>query len=724
MARARCTFRQKVPAHDAMAHNKLITAVRCKDKVLVQQLIDKGVEVNGLYMGWRREFDPDVELYDHYNGKEDAYYPLSTPLHLAVMSRDIEIVNILLHKGANVNARVWNGEIPLMMAAKMQNILIIDLLLIQDSLKNAVDFDELSHLHIACMRNKTKVVKKLLLMNQGDGIDESVHGFSLDWTGYTALHFAVHYQCVETVHILLNCGASIKELDKRRRSPLHLAYNNRNEEIIDFIFKFHKNEFKNPTNVEGLSHFHIACTRDDISIVEHFLKSGNEQIYDLFLGNIDYEMTNRSYTKLSALHDACIQNRYGKVGKMLFDGEINIPSDLNRPIWNGWTALHLAVNYESEMSVRALLEYGASVVIQDPEGRTPLHLAFRNESHEGLFVLGMPDKKLASNVEKIFALVAGDELLTVSYFHLACTSGLFNLIKSTLDNVANNPELKNSYLCSLNDLGQTPLHSVILLNMTKDTSQIVELLLKNGADVHVKDFELQTPLHCAQVDLDPEISYLLVNHGANVNARNVFREKPLVKLLRCIKKNCTSENPALPLAPLLYAKVSLLLEGGSNINITDRAALTCRMVIPDIRGDELWKGIACILLKRAIKLRVIGHRINESDKKAYRSILDNLKKKDFDEAKFAESCKNELEVMKNVYIDRYTSLYSILRKSLNSLTLHLRCQFDNGEIRQPLLVESRKSLNLIFCPLLPAQYVDTILDYLSNEDLENIIKSR
>ncbi|KAJ8675511.1 hypothetical protein QAD02_011297 [Eretmocerus hayati] len=198
---------------------------------------------------------------------------------------------------------------------------------------------------------------------------------------------------------------------------------------------------------------------------------------------------------------------------------------------------------------------------------------------EGLFVLGMPDKKLASNVEKIFALVAGDELLTVSYFHLACTLGLFNLIKSTLDNVANNPELKNSYLCSLNDLGQTPLHSVILLNMTKDTSQIVELLLKNGADVHVKDFELQTPLHCAQVDLDPEISYLLVNHGANI--------------------------------------------------------------------PNLW---------------IIGYLV--------------------------------------------------------------RCQFDNGEIRQPLLVESRKSLNLIFCPLLPAQYVDTILDYLSNEDLENIIKSR
>ncbi|KAJ8675512.1 hypothetical protein QAD02_011298 [Eretmocerus hayati] len=469
MARARCTFRQKVPAHDAMAHNKLITAVRCKDKVLVQQLIDKGVEVNGLYMGWRREFDPDVELYDHYNGKEDAYYPLSTPLHLAVMSRDIEIVNILLHKGANVNARVWNGEIPLMMAAKMQNILIIDLLLIQDSLKNAVDFDELNHLHIACMRNKTKVVTKLLLMNQGDGIDESVHGFSLDWTGYTALHFAVHYQCVQTVHILLNCGASIKELDKRRRSPLHLAYNNRNEEIIDLIFKFHKNEFKNPTNVEGLSHFHIACTRDDISIVEHFLKSGNEQIYDLFLGNIDYEMTNRSYTKLSALHDACIQNRYGKVGKMLFDGEINIPSDLNRPIWNGWTALHLTVNYESEMSVRALLEYGASVVIQDPEGRTPLHLAFRNESHA-----------------------------------IGCSKAIQNFPRK--ETTLNSQVGHGSAFYA----GFTPLHFAVKFNKP----HVVEVLLKNGANVSLIN----------QLNLNP-LDFVIYSMGDNENYFSRLKKK-------------------------------------------------------------------------------------------------------------------------------------------------------------------------------------------------------
>ncbi|KAJ8683140.1 hypothetical protein QAD02_018932 [Eretmocerus hayati] len=153
----------------------------------------------------------------------------------------------------------------------------IDLLLTYDVRKHRNEHDNVTHyLHVACMRNKLCVVEKLLSYDQGvelvHSINRAVTTHSMFWASFTPLHFAVYYGCIETVEYLLKYRANIMIQDSKQLTPLHWADLQRNEKIVDLLLSAHKYEFGDPTSRSCLSHFHIACTRNYPSIVEHFLK--------------------------------------------------------------------------------------------------------------------------------------------------------------------------------------------------------------------------------------------------------------------------------------------------------------------------------------------------------------------------------------------------------------------------------------------------------------------
>ncbi|KAJ8681809.1 hypothetical protein QAD02_017601 [Eretmocerus hayati] len=513
-----CTFRTQnlsIPACED--YNKLRKAIRCKDINLVTHLVESGV---------------------HTNGKHENNFEL-TPLHLAVISRCPEIVKVLLDNGAQVNDHDANWDSPLTLAAKTGDTVIIDLLLSYDvqQFMNRVDY--LSHLHIACMRNNLDVVKRLVFNDNGEGINFCVAEESPFWAGFTPLHFAVYYGSTETVEFLLKCGVDMMAKDSKKLTPLHWADLRRNEVIIDILLEAHKNEFKNPRGSNGLTHYHIACTRNNPSVVEHFLKLRtdidlevrssnthrwrswkpiqlamyyecpevietllkfkadykinmvltwlpdllewafvikNYTIYDLF---VKYAMEpNASQARATNLesfldfHYACINNDVKEIQKCLANGPALAFIDINKPLWNSYTPLHLATKYNALDATKLLLANGANVMVQNSQKETPLHVAFAKNHREILkcIIKGFP-KLMENKVDDV----------GLSFLHILCTTDEDEIIEDLLRKGADVNIRVNSDSAFWANF--TPMHFACKFKQR----YIIELLLKYGATIFLKN---------------------------------------------------------------------------------------------------------------------------------------------------------------------------------------------------------------------------------------------
>jgi hypothetical protein len=93
--------------------------------------------------------------------------------------------------------------------------------------------------------------------------------------------------------------------------------------------------------------------------------------------------------------------------------------------------------------------------------------------------------------------------------HLACAKGRTEVVKYLLSLKAD--------VNARNARQETALHSAI--RFEADNTALVELLIANGAMINAKDIEGETPLHRAASLALPNSVALLVEKGADVNAR-------------------------------------------------------------------------------------------------------------------------------------------------------------------------------------------------------------
>jgi ankyrin repeat protein len=159
-----------------------------------------------------------------------------TPLHCAAAWRDRALAELLLRKGADVNARTAAGATPLHGGEKE----IAEFLIARGADVNARDKDGKTPLHVAAGNGRTAVVE--LLIAKGADINAKTtgplpSGCFVFPCKETPLHRAVQQGWTEVAELLIAKGADVNAKDKDGKTALQRAIDFKHDDIADALRK-------------------------------------------------------------------------------------------------------------------------------------------------------------------------------------------------------------------------------------------------------------------------------------------------------------------------------------------------------------------------------------------------------------------------------------------------------------------------------------------------------
>lgn len=336
----------------------LCLAVQCGIKSMVQLLLDHGACPNLLSLGRKSALhkacgSADLEMMALLLSRganvnlpvgmepieEDARVgspPGSTALHIVLAKRpkrfgiknsgSLIALSQLLDFGANVNSMDCWDHTPLMVAIKNDNFEAIAILLEYRANVNSIDRNGDTTLIYACRGNRPKIVAVLLA--HGANVD------SIDRNGDTALVYACRDNMPEIVAILLEYGANVNSINHDGDTALIHACRGNMLRVVVILLEHGANV--NSINHDGDSALMHACSGNNLEVVTILLNHGA----DVNFINNDGE---------TALILACSRSEFEVVAKLLGYG-----ANVGYRSRNNSTALDVA-RYRYDSRIRELL---------------------------------------------------------------------------------------------------------------------------------------------------------------------------------------------------------------------------------------------------------------------------------------------------------------------------------------------------------------------------------
>jgi ankyrin repeat protein len=151
------------------------------------------------------------------NAKDDDG---GTPLHMA---KSKDVAELLLAKRAEINARVNDGRTPLHIAVNYGHKDVVEVLLANKTDVNAGDNKGWTPLHYVTLQNKAIAA---LLLAKGAKVNARTND------GMTPLHMA---QSSEVAELLLAKGADVNAKNNNGDTPLHIAAGYGNEDLTALL---------------------------------------------------------------------------------------------------------------------------------------------------------------------------------------------------------------------------------------------------------------------------------------------------------------------------------------------------------------------------------------------------------------------------------------------------------------------------------------------------------
>ncbi|XP_050344611.1 ankyrin-3-like [Nymphalis io] len=494
--------------HEAAANDSYESLQLILKHKYIRPLVETHEGYTALYLACRYERSiqtikailesvPDIANY----GSNDY----DTPLHFSSDQGRVEVVQLLLDHGAIIDVQDFDGDTPLHHAALSKQYEVLALLLYAGAdpeLKNDANY---LPFHLACYRGCFDVVTTLYLFIN-DVNEVTINGDS-------PLILATQGFNDEIVKFLLERGADpdlknflqdlVSKMDFSSLSPiksnaLNLAARNNDVEAVERLLKK-----INPNCIDnrGWTCLHEAAANDSYESLQLILK--HKYIRPLV-------ETHEGYT---ALYLACRYERSIQTIKAILE---SVPDIANYGSNDYDTPLHILSDQGRVEVIQLLLDYGAIIDVQDFDGDTPLHDAALSKQYEVLAVLlhAGADPELKNDANYL-------------PFHLACYMGCFDIVKKL-------------YLF-INDVNAVTMNgdSPLILATQGFNDEIVKFLLERGADPDLKsNYECLTRF---SQDLVSKMDFSSLNpitsNALNLAARN-NDVKAVERLLKKINPNC------------------------------------------------------------------------------------------------------------------------------------------------------------------------------------------
>jgi death-associated protein kinase len=166
--------------------------------------------------------NPDLDFINYRDSETD-----DTGLHIAARHGHLPIIEFLLQRKADPNARNKIGRTPSHDAAANGHANILDLLFRSGSDMNAQDMNGHTALHISCKEHHVSTA--ILAVRVGCQTD------IIDQQCQTALHIACHEGLLPVVQVMCAFGCNTNVQDQNGLTPLHWASKNGDSEMVRYL---------------------------------------------------------------------------------------------------------------------------------------------------------------------------------------------------------------------------------------------------------------------------------------------------------------------------------------------------------------------------------------------------------------------------------------------------------------------------------------------------------
>ena len=420
-------------------------------------------------------------------------------IYEAAYCGEIEKLKLYIKEGVNLNEKDYDGDLPLNLAASYNQFAAVKLLL-----KNGANANGRSGYSRTALMNADSLDIIGLLFKYGADISLK------DQAGNNALLLASIRANSPKAKILLKNGMDINSINNLGQTPIIKAilyeYTSEQKKRNYIKLLLDKKANVNLRDNNNKTAFIISKENGYNTISELLLQHGaTEENYKLDPKSLITALINNEYDRAKEMINNNIEINFiqGDFSPLMCSiNNIEIMklllekgADVNLKNKSNMTALTIAVISNKQNAVKILLENNADVnVVSNLNDQTPLMFALQNKN--------LPIIKMLK--EKDVDIHAKDSYGNTALMN-AITLNSVNM-KEVKFLIANTDQIN-----MFNNLGMSPLFKAIGL----DHIDLVKYLLKNGADIHLKNYRGVTVLDVAKkTKNNPEMIKLLNDFGA------------------------------------------------------------------------------------------------------------------------------------------------------------------------------------------------------------------